>query len=230
MSDLGQPPHKGYAAGGRGYPDVSLAGFSYIVGANKQITAMSGTSASTPVFAGFVSLVNAKRLAAGKSALGWINPSLYALSDKFVNDITVGENNCIIDAVLCCEQGFQATTGWDPVTGLGSVNYGKFEAAFLALGSNINKPTAAPSTVPASPTATTVPVMSPTAMPTSAPGWFYETAYSGTDCAGQVVRIEGMATGQCLPYVSKVAVSPTQSPTTQSYAKVYCNDGDHVYF
>eukprot|EP01034_Spumella_vulgaris_P030420 gene30420-37632_t len=64
VSDQGNEPHKGYSPTGRGYPDVSLAGYAYLVAANKQLVSESGTSASTPVFAGFVSLVNAKRLAA----------------------------------------------------------------------------------------------------------------------------------------------------------------------
>ena len=39
-----------------------------------------GTSASTPVFAGMLSLINSRRLAAGKSSVGFANPALYALA------------------------------------------------------------------------------------------------------------------------------------------------------
>lgn len=38
---------------------------------------ISGTGASASIFAGFVSLVNSVRLAAGNPPLGWINPSIY---------------------------------------------------------------------------------------------------------------------------------------------------------
>jgi hypothetical protein len=42
---------------------------------------------------------------------------------------STGENNCGKThdpaSALCCTQGFTAITGWDPVTGLGSVNYSK---------------------------------------------------------------------------------------------------------
>lgn len=91
-----------------------------------------------------VSQVNAKRLAAGKSSLGWINPSLYSLASSIIlNDITSGNNNCVeqnsdntpdYPYYFCCAQGFNAMPGWDPVTGLGSVNYTAFETVFFALG------------------------------------------------------------------------------------------------
>ena len=87
--------------------------------------------------------VNAARLAAGKGSVGWINPVLYKLSTLFVNDITKGNN---LDGPLC-PQGFYATPGWDPATGLGSLNYGKFEAVMLSLG-NPNSVSSYPSLKP----------------------------------------------------------------------------------
>ena len=106
-------------------PDISLMGADYYFYVNKEKRTFFGTSTSAPVFAGMVSLVNAARAAVGKSTLGWINPALYALSSKFVNDITVGDNYCqkIESGPLCCAQGYKASVGWDPVTGLGSVNH-----------------------------------------------------------------------------------------------------------
>jgi hypothetical protein len=90
----------------------------------------SGTSASTPVAAGMFSNINAARLAAGKGSIGWINPVLYAYSSLFVNDVTKGNNK---DGPTC-PQGFYATPGWDPASGLGSINYGLFERKMLSLG------------------------------------------------------------------------------------------------
>ena len=110
---------------GRGLPDVSLLGASYLFILNNSTSSFYGTSTSAPVFAGMVSLVNAARVAAGKPTLGWINPALYALSSQFVNDITVGDNKCTSsyddNGLICCAQGFKTAVGWDPVTGLGSV-------------------------------------------------------------------------------------------------------------
>ena len=127
-----QQPAVGYAATGRGYPDISMAGYNYEVIVGGATYQVSGTSASSPVFAGMVSLVNAARLKAGKSALGFLNPSIYAYGTSFVNDITSGENNCCA-SLVCCSEGFYAAKGWDPLTGFGSVNYAKFYNVFFNL-------------------------------------------------------------------------------------------------
>lgn len=127
-----QQPVAGYNAAGRGYPDVAMAGLNYEVVIGGATYKVSGTSASAPVIAGFVSLVNAARLAAGKPSLGFINPAIYQAGASIVNDITSGENNCAASKV-CCDQGFYATKGWDPLTGFGSVNYKKFYDVFFNL-------------------------------------------------------------------------------------------------
>jgi hypothetical protein len=76
-------------------------------------------SASTPVIAGFVSLVNAARLAVGKSSLGWLNPSIYAYGVQFTYDITSGKcpnKNVTCDARIDKSMGYaQAITNVLPV-------------------------------------------------------------------------------------------------------------------
>lgn len=132
FSVVSTQPESGYVTTGRGYPDISLAGLNYEVVVGGQTYAVSGTSASSPTVAAMVSLVNAARLAAGKSALGYLNPSIYAYGTQFANDVTEGENNCTAGSV-CCDQGFYAATGWDPLTGFGSVDFQKFYDIFIAL-------------------------------------------------------------------------------------------------
>jgi tripeptidyl-peptidase I len=76
---------------------------------NKAGYLLSGTSASSPVFAGMVALVNAQRLKANLATqgLGWLNPSIYANNGAFVlNDITSGNNKCTASAKACCSIGF----------------------------------------------------------------------------------------------------------------------------
>ncbi len=203
FSGTSKQPYTGYTAGGRGYPDVSLISVKYLVMMNGNLGSLYGTSATSPVFSGMVALVNAKRLAAGKSTLGWINPSLYALYKSFVNDITMGENNCVAQGSVCCIHGFYCAAGWDPVTGLGSVNYGKFEKAFMALGNSPNNPTPSPSAAPGDSTGnpalapTRTPSAAPTATPSFASGWFYQSTYKGVNCTNQLLQVEGLATGQC---------------------------------
>ena len=94
---------------------------------------VSGTSAACPVMAGMISLVNSARRANGNSTLGWLNPALYALHPAFVNDITSGDNRCVAAGEQCCQQGFFAAEGWDPVTGLGSLDFEKFKTAMMGI-------------------------------------------------------------------------------------------------
>ena len=81
---------------------------------------MSGTSCASPAFASVVSLLNDRLAAAGKSALGFLNPLLYSDAGRAaLNDVTSGSNPG------CFSNGFPAKTGWDPVTGLGTPNFAK---------------------------------------------------------------------------------------------------------
>ena len=122
-SNDGETPVSGYSTTGRGYPDVSLLAASYEVIMDGSVELLYGTSASTPSFAGMISLVNAGRLANGMSSVGWINPSLYQYSSMFIlADPNSGENNWCLNAAVCCSQGFYAVDGWDPVTGAFAVN------------------------------------------------------------------------------------------------------------
>jgi tripeptidyl-peptidase-1 len=58
LSTVSRKPQPGYSTGGRGYPDIALSGKSYAVIIGGKTYSVSGTSASAPVFAGMVSLVN----------------------------------------------------------------------------------------------------------------------------------------------------------------------------
>lgn len=80
---------------------------------------VGGTSAGTPQWAGLVA--DGDQL--GHHRMGNINPALYSIAQarKFyssdLHDITVGNND-----VAEIGGGFDTSTGWDPVTGLGSPN------------------------------------------------------------------------------------------------------------
>lgn len=115
-----------YNATGRATPDVSAPGelFTILVGGEE--TTVRGTSASTPVIAAQVALINEERLKAGKNSTGWLNPLLYSAKarEAFV-DVSAGRNAPCIYGENDIEPGFEAYKGYDCVTGLGSV--GKFE-------------------------------------------------------------------------------------------------------
>ncbi|KAI6361932.1 hypothetical protein MCOR25_006355 [Pyricularia grisea] len=110
----------------RGYPDVSANGANFVTAVNGQFSLSYGTSASTPVFGSILTLINEKRIAAGKSPVGFVNPVLYN-HPEVLNDITNGKNPG------CGTDGFSAVSGWDPVTGLGTPNYKQMLQVFMDL-------------------------------------------------------------------------------------------------
>ncbi|CEJ87305.1 hypothetical protein VHEMI04372 [[Torrubiella] hemipterigena] len=117
-----------YNKSGRGIPDVAMIGTPIPIVYKGDDYQAQGTSASTPIFAALITQINDYRIANGKSALGFINKRLY--TDKTVRaafrDITSGSNP------NCGTGGFNATKGWDPVTGLGSIDFAALRKAFAA--------------------------------------------------------------------------------------------------
>ncbi len=102
-------PKPATAAGGRGVPDVSGdadPATGYDVRVDGQTTVIGGTSAVAPLWAALIAIANSQR----KTALGFVNPTLYGSVNAF-RDITSGSNG-----------GFNAGPGWDACTGLGSPN------------------------------------------------------------------------------------------------------------
>jgi len=73
-----------------------------------------GTSFASPIWAGFVALANQQAAANGKPAVGFLNPTLYALAGgssykTILHDETSGTSG-----------KYSAVAGYDLVTGLGS--------------------------------------------------------------------------------------------------------------
>lgn len=62
----------------RGFPDVSANSANYVVIIQGISYMVYGTSASSPVFASVLVLINEARLNAGKNSLGFVNPAMYA--------------------------------------------------------------------------------------------------------------------------------------------------------
>ena len=96
---------------------------------NFSIEGIGGTSASTPAFAGILGMVI--QSLGGNTRLGLANDVLYNLNAKgsnAFNDITVGNNSvpCAAGSPNCGTNGFligyNAGTGYDLASGLGSVN------------------------------------------------------------------------------------------------------------
>ena len=76
-----------YNINGRGYPDVSAIGDNVAIYNMGASTLIGGTSASTPVFAAILNRINEERIAAGKSTVGFVNPTLVSFaSSRIPND------------------------------------------------------------------------------------------------------------------------------------------------
>lgn len=100
-----------------------------------ELVSVDGTSASTPVIAAMIALINDARIKIGMSPMGFLNPWLYATAAKFPSafvDITQGDNNCTANAQICCPFGLPATPGWDASTGLGTPNFLKYDFFFFS--------------------------------------------------------------------------------------------------
>lgn len=110
----------------RAYPDISALALNLATVWLDIAMGVGGTSASTPLVAGIITLLNEERIAAGKGPIGFLNPTLYAHPEMF-NDITVGGNPG------CGTDGFKTAPGWDPVTGMGTPIYPKMKEVFLSL-------------------------------------------------------------------------------------------------
>jgi subtilase family serine protease len=145
------PPHDAYLICSQDYfdsatPPVNLTSCTtgFRASDGQALQGIGGTSAGAPTFAGIVALINQ---ATSSNRLGNVNPMLYSLfannsvSHAF-HDIASGTNKvpCTAGTKNCpsgtTSIGFSAGTGYDQVTGLGSLDVAKLTAAWLAAGSS----------------------------------------------------------------------------------------------
>ncbi|KAF2069000.1 hypothetical protein CYY_009683 [Polysphondylium violaceum] len=123
------PKNTYFNASNRAFPDVSALGHNYYIIAGGEGQVVDGTSCSSPVFGAIVTLLNSYRLNNNKPTLGFLNPLLYQLyaeNQSAYTDITTGNNYCTENC--CSKVGYQATKGYDAVTGLGTPVFKEFLA------------------------------------------------------------------------------------------------------
>ncbi|KAL9085329.1 MAG: hypothetical protein Q9165_007620 [Trypethelium subeluteriae] len=142
-----------YNARGRGIPDVAAQGQNFRTVDQGSEDLEEGTSASCPTFAGLVSRINGARMAAGKPPMGFLNPWLYDNGTAAgLNDITEGGSvGCQNPDTASGESapdvvgaGWNATEGWDAVTGLGTPNLGLLMESALKWVPQTQKPKRGP--------------------------------------------------------------------------------------
>lgn len=140
------PNHDGYLVcseddGKGGIVSTCTSGFR--TGAAGNFVAVGGTSVAAPTFAAILALVNQSLGNTPPVGLAPVNPRLYQLASSYAadfNDVTSGDNKvpCTSGSTNCpsgtTSIGFSAGTGYDQVTGLGSVNAAKLAQDFAAQG------------------------------------------------------------------------------------------------
>ena len=105
----------------RNLPDVAAVADSvWITYGNGNEESVGGTSCSSPLWAGFIALVNQQGAGFGRPPVGFLNPAIYSLglsagySTNF-HDITIGDNT-----TSTSPSKFLAVPGYDLCTGWGS--------------------------------------------------------------------------------------------------------------
>jgi subtilase family serine protease len=108
----------------RNGPDVAAEANldNYICADGKCGGGWGGTSFSAPRWAGYVALVNQQAVANGRSTVGFLNPTIYAIGlgsnySTAFHDITTGGNR-----KYSAELGFDLVTGWGSPNGKGMIN------------------------------------------------------------------------------------------------------------
>ena len=105
----------------RAIPDISAVGTQFMTIVSGQPVLLEGTSASAPVFAAMIALVNDARLRKGKQVLGWLNDKLYSAAvRKVLYDTTGGQSSSCVFSGGSKPGGWPAAKGWDAITGLGT--------------------------------------------------------------------------------------------------------------
>lgn len=114
----------------RNIPDVAMLADTdiWLVSGNGHGGAIGGTSAASPLWAGFLALVNQQAAANGRSPVGFLNPLIYSLGrsanySSVFHDITAGNNtNAGSLTNYYAIPGYDLCTGWGSPNGLNFIN------------------------------------------------------------------------------------------------------------
>jgi uncharacterized repeat protein (TIGR03803 family) len=114
----------------RNIPDVAALADStiWLVAFDGEQGAIGGTSAATPLWAGFAALANQQAVAQGRTRIGFLNPSLYAIGrsagySSAFHDITIGNNtNSSSPTHFFAVPGYDLCSGWGTPAGSNLIN------------------------------------------------------------------------------------------------------------
>ena len=206
--------------------------------ASLDLTVAGGTSFAAPIFAGMLAIINQK--AGYVTGQGLVNSTLYTLAANSTNyssafhDIITGNNYCTAGSTYCASNGstlgFKAGTGYDEVTGLGSVDLNNLatvwptntsaSATLLGTTTTVTPSNAAPSVNVADTFTITIASDSGTTVPT---GTVTLDIDGGTSLGGSTVAAQSLSANGTLTY----SATFTTTGTHQVLAK-YSGDTTHA--
>src|ERR1035441_1154035 len=130
----------------RNIPDVAMVAVCLDVYVKGSARGGGGTSASAPLWAGFMALVNQKAASLGNPSAGFINPAIYAIGQGTGNtpyasafhDITTGNNFWSVSPNnYPAVAGYDLCTGWGtPAIGLINALAGPYQSVVLNTNDN----------------------------------------------------------------------------------------------
>ncbi|KAF8320678.1 subtilisin-like protein [Clavulina sp. PMI_390] len=124
-SELGSTDSGYYNSSGRAFPDLTAQGSQQPIIYNGEYDIVGGTSASAPIVASGITLLNDLLITAGKPTVGWANPTFYANPDAFTDVTSGGSYDCTNTSY-----GLPAAVGWDASAGLGTPNLNNLRAIY----------------------------------------------------------------------------------------------------
>jgi len=193
------------------------------------LTVAGGTSFAAPIFAGMLADLNQKAgYTSGTGGQGNINPMLYKLASNSstyataFHDVTSGNNECLAGGTYCsstsgAETKYSAGTGYDLVTGLGSVDLNALATAWTA------------STATAVGTTTTIAATS-TAPALNASDTFTVTvtpASGSTAPAGTLTVLVDGGTANGGTTVNNITLTASGSSSVGTYQTSFATSGGH---
>jgi hypothetical protein len=239
------PDHDGYLFCSEDGPNntiVATCTSGFRTGSGGDLTVVGGTSAAAPTFSAILTLVEQYLSSSG---LANINPNLYSLAasnPSAFHDAATGNNivPCTSGTTGCpatspFQYGFTAGTGYDQVTGLGSVDADALAVAWKAsLDPDFQLSAGAlnPSSIPAGSSTTATLTISAiagstgavvnfspsscTGLPSGASCSFNQPSitFDGTDPVTTQVTISTMANMTVPSTPQTVTITPTNSPNT----------------
>jgi len=118
------------SATNRNFPDVAAMADAtiWLVANHGQEGTIGGTSASAPLWAGFMALVNQQAALSGLPSVGFANPRIYSLARgpnyrNLFHDVTIGSNtNLNSPGRFFATPGYDLCTGWGTPTGSNLIN------------------------------------------------------------------------------------------------------------